>query len=301
MKKLTVLGIILILAANSASSYIIDNLIITDSLNEDLSIDENIYLSITNNRTQNFTLTLPKNSNNITINNKEHNNKSINIPLDCEKCSLEISYSIDDAIIYKNNHHSFSRRLDIPQKPKVLNYKVTIPKGQIIDSADNTAPIIPQPTNIDTDGKTITITWTETNPDLPKIYYVSYTEGDPEEETGKEITEELKEKEVIILLIMIFALGMFSGIIGEKIRKKKFSNEELPYVPEYLLNPDEKKIINFLSNNKGDINQKNIVKELNWSKSKVSAIMTNLEYKKIVEREKIGRNYKIKLLKNIGK
>jgi uncharacterized membrane protein len=47
------------------------------------------------------------------------------------------------------------------------------------------------------------------------------------------------------------------------------------------------------------MNQKDIGKKLEWSKSKVSAIMTNLEYKKIVEREKIGRNYKVELKKEL--
>ena len=48
------------------------------------------------------------------------------------------------------------------------------------------------------------------------------------------------------------------------------------------------------------MNQKELVKALDWSKSKVSAIVTNLEYKKIVQREKFGRNYKVELVKEIG-
>jgi predicted transcriptional regulator len=73
-------------------------------------------------------------------------------------------------------------------------------------------------------------------------------------------------------------------------------------VPSSLLSPDEKVIVGFLKKKdakKSPINQKEIGRELGWSKSKVSAVLSNLYYKKIIDREKFGRNYKVKLVKDV--
>jgi uncharacterized membrane protein len=70
-------------------------------------------------------------------------------------------------------------------------------------------------------------------------------------------------------------------------------------VPASLLTPDEKTIMNLIKENKNQIRQREVVKILDWSKSKVSAVVSNLEYKKIVRREKFGRNYQIELVKDI--
>ena len=74
-------------------------------------------------------------------------------------------------------------------------------------------------------------------------------------------------------------------------------------IPSSLLSPDEKIVIELLKQKdakNNPVNQKEIGKELNWSKSKVSAILTNLDYKKLIEKEKFGRNYKVKLIKEVS-
>ena len=47
------------------------------------------------------------------------------------------------------------------------------------------------------------------------------------------------------------------------------------------------------------LSQKEVGKSLGWPKSKVSALMTNLERKQIVKRERMGRNYSVELVKDV--
>jgi uncharacterized membrane protein len=94
----------------------------------------------------------------------------------------------------------------------------------------------------------------------------------------------------------MFIIGI---IIGFVLNKQLHKRTAVPIISSSLLSPDEKKVIAHLRG-KGFVNQKEIGKEMNWSKSKVSAIISNLSYKKMIEKEKIGRNYKVKLIKDIN-
>ena len=91
-------------------------------------------------------------------------------------------------------------------------------------------------------------------------------------------------------------VGLAIGII---IKSKKKEQDQSESVPGYLLTPDEKSIIQVLGDNKGTMHQKQMGKDLNWSKSKVSAVISALEHKKIVSKEKLGRSYKVTLEKKV--
>ena len=74
------------------------------------------------------------------------------------------------------------------------------------------------------------------------------------------------------------------------------SAENLQSGPQSLFNPDEKKVLSVIRDHGMQIKQKDIALKLDWSRSKVSAIVSNLEYKKVIRREKTGRNFDITLV-----
>jgi uncharacterized membrane protein len=300
LKKAFLALFITILVLGTVCGYTIENIIISDHLNEDHSIEESLFIQLKNNTRESFSFTFPENAYSIFMNGKTVIviNNSAQYPLACEKCSLNISYKLDNTIKKDKDAEIFSRTLNFPKSPVQMEYTVYLTPGYIIEYNPIDPSIVPSETGLKTDGKHIIITWLENSPGLPKRYFVRYKNF--EDVSTPSFAQELTESPVLIIIIMTFVFSVIFGLFLSRFIRKTKKRVELPYVPSSLLNPDEKTIINKLKENKNKMNQKELVKSLDWSKSKVSSIVTNLEYKKIVKREKFGRNYKVELVKEIG-
>ncbi len=62
------------------------------------------------------------------------------------------------------------------------------------------------------------------------------------------------------------------------------------------LSEDEKEILDEIKR-AGEITQDSLRFRLNWSKAKISTILTNLDKREIIQRERIGKTYKVYLQK----
>ncbi len=285
-----------------AWASVLSNISISDMLTEDLSINETLSIKILENTESSFLITPPKNAHSIKTNYNQtvsHNN-TVSIVLNCKTCSIEISYVIPDVIKSETNgEYSFTRSLNLPKIPKSLGYKVSLPAGYAIRAGDETEPsIVPQPNSIETDGRAIIVRWAEENPVLPKLYSIRYVKYDAQEKALQRFGSLFSRMEVWVIIIVSLLAGASFCLLFKKFFKKKITLG-FAFIPSSLLNPDEKIVISLLKKNSNKMRQKEIVRELGWSKSKVSAIMTNLEHKKIVKREKFGRNYSVELVKQI--
>lgn len=292
--------------SQNSTAYNLESVQIKDSLTETGKLLEEMTLIMTNNTNDILNLHLPKDAYNIKISGKETKteNNTLNLKTACVDCKITLSYELKN--IVKNigaDTDIFSRTMYLPKQPANLIYSIKIPIGKKINLNDNTN-IIPKNSHISTDGEGIIVNWEEQNPDLPKIYQVKYSGHENSEEIIPEYVNELKETSVLIIILIALILGLIAGWHGQIIhtnRKKQITKKtEITEIPSSLFNPDEKIIINKIKENNNQIKQKELGKQLNWSKSKVSAIITNLEYKKIIRREKIGRNYDIFLEKDMS-
>lgn len=299
-KKIVFLALFITLAFN-VFALTIHEARVKDILDDDLSIKESMTLTLTNNTKDTFNIILPKDSYNIYVNNKSTLSKdnSITIPLSCTLCNINISYKLDNVIRKDKSQYLFSRVLNFPTDPSLMSYEIYIPPGSVVGTNNTDPSIVPTESNIRTDGKSIIIVWNELNPSMPKQYTVRYT-GEESLEKNSEFTTELSEWQVWVLILVFLMIGVGIGYALREYYHRSL-NRSLPYVPSQLLSPDERSIIKVLMHNDKVMNQKEIGKSLNWSKSKVSAIITNLEYKEIINREKIGRNYKVELIKAVDK
>jgi len=64
------------------------------------------------------------------------------------------------------------------------------------------------------------------------------------------------------------------------------------------LSDDEKKILDEIKR-AGEITQDSLRFRLNWSKAKISTILTNLDKRELIQRERIGKTYKVYLQKTV--
>jgi len=107
--------------------------------------------------------------------------------------------------------------------------------------------------------------------------------------------EELSETTVIFIMIFFFLIGCLTMYFFMKRKIKKIPNSS---VPSYVLSSDEKLIFDVIKTDPG-INQKQIGKKVNYSKAKVSNLISELEQKQLIRREKFGRSFKVFVKKKL--
>ncbi|MDO8740743.1 MAG: hypothetical protein Q7J54_04210 [Candidatus Woesearchaeota archaeon] len=98
----------------------------------------------------------------------------------------------------------------------------------------------------------------------------------------------------INLISLIFALGL--GFLASLyLFKMKIEDKEYKILRK-ALSDDKKKIFDEIKK-AGEITQDSLRFRLNWSKSKVSTILTDLDKMNLIQRERVGKTYKVYLQK----
>ncbi len=295
------LSLLLVLASPVVHATV-QSVLIEDRL-EGTSVRESITLDIVENTRSSLSFGLPPGAREVTLNGNAASiaNGTLDIALSCQMCRVRIAYVLDGAVAAEGvDTLIYTRTLNLPQDPERLRYQVILPPGTFIDSRDAQADpaIVPQESAIKSDGKNIIIEWDVTSPTLPIRYFVRFSNHEAVEDLRSEILSELAEWPFWTLALLALLLGVGLGMALQRYRTKSIEMT-LPYVPASLLSPDERTVLTVLEEHR-TMMQKELGKRLNWSKSKISAIVSNLDHKGIIAREKIGRNYRITLLKEMG-
>ena len=100
---------------------------------------------------------------------------------------------------------------------------------------------------------------------------------------------------LIIALIIGVIVSFYLFKQNEKDKDRERKDNELDIIKR-VLSEDEKKVLNEVKKAK-EITQDSLRFRLNWSKAKISTILTNLDKKGIVQRERTGKTYKVYLEK----
>ncbi len=292
----------LLLSCTTAVQATIQDVAVTDTLHADHGLEEELLIHIVRNNQSVFSLDLPAQADQIKVGNATVplQNNTLILPLACTDCQISIAFVLPDAITALGAHqYEFARTLNLPSSPATLNYTVNLPVGYILaEQASGSAPVvIPGADDLTTDGRSVSIHWYQKSPVLPQQFVVIYEDHESVESSVLEVGTELQESTVWILLLIVFIIG---GVLGAVIwyARHRSLQSILPYVPSSLLSPDELACVRLLRKGK-TMSQKALAKELGWSKSKMSAVMTSLAYKQVVKREKQGRNYLLTLNREV--
>ena len=101
----------------------------------------------------------------------------------------------------------------------------------------------------------------------------------------------------MILAVFIGIIVSFYIFKHEKPLPQKLSHEQEYEIIKKALSDDEKAILSEISK-AGEITQDSLKYRLNWSKAKISTILTNLDKMNLIQRERTGKTYKVYLQKN---
>ncbi|MCD6092624.1 MAG: winged helix-turn-helix transcriptional regulator [Candidatus Aenigmarchaeota archaeon] len=219
--------------------------------------------------------------------------------LDCDVRKSDLGTSIVcDNIHEKKITYSFAAQRMVKPGRTVKMFSYSFPITDIINRFEVTAklplasgiiekeklegtglkPFSPENGEEGSDGRRIYVKWVFNNPTLGKAIGISVI-YEPVFEFVEIVIIAIT---VVVILIMIFSVLFF--------KRRGAVKDVLP-----VLNEPERKVMEMVLKSKGSIDQRNIVRELDYSKSKISRTIQSLEQRGLIKTTKRGRSNKITL------
>lgn len=190
--------------------------------------------------------------------------------------TADLTYETSGLVTPQNGINIFRYSQSIYRPVDTYNFKVILPEGTgIVDQANVSTPVIsPENGEVGSEGRRIHVEWDE-NPSFETLSFeVNYEQLSP-------------DFRPVIILITLFLLAL--GVV-KFYRDRKSKNEVSDVIDS--LTEDEKLVFKLIQEEES-ILQKDIVQESDYSKAKISGVVSSLEQKDMVTKEKEGRSNRI--------
>lgn len=229
---------------------------------------------------------------------------SYNEEIDCITTQEAIGYSIlcnklnADSLLYTfqttditKNFNEFTRfdyMFPITNIVSNISIRIDLPLGTAVAEENKLAnfgakPFMPDNALQSTDGRVIYLSWGFEKPRLGESIQVSL------------YFEQLsKENQVQQLVAIIMLIGVFAAIAVLFIHSKRSSVKDVLPV---LTNP-EREVMQILIRENKEVDQRLVVKELDYSKSKISRVISELEKRGLIDKRIKGRTNILRLRKS---
>ena len=177
-----------------------------------------------------------------------------------------LAFEVKDSVEQIKKQYVFHAVFFNPIPDNSLSIELSLPPGYIL--SEESSGVLPKPSQMLTDGKTITLLWNydKSTEEIPII--VLYERG---------IIEDSSKTPYFILgaiIILILAIFLFVYFKTQKDTKNIILN---------TLTPDEQTVVKIINKNPG-ILQKEAVTQLNYSKHKMSKLVARLEEKGMINK-----------------
>lgn len=293
MRKLILICLLLLMVGLSTASNI---------ESEDISIDiagsnVNVEIEVTELTTESLTYSTSHDVENLEAHiNEDHveceiNRLQVGSVIECptEKqgnFTANLDFDSQNMVESRNGIEVFQYRKTFSSLTEDFRKEVILPEGTgIVDEESVSEPVI-LPTEHDTGstGRQITVSW-DRQPSLGESveFQVMFEEIAEEEEEN--------EQQWIYTVIILFAIGAATaGLIAWK----KINRPDIENLYDNL-SEDEIQLLDLLRDNNGEILQKDAVNQSDYSKAKISEVVSSLEEKEIITKEKEGRSNMLKI------
>lgn len=212
------------------------------------------------------------------------------------KCNVKAynftyAFSASDMLSKKGGFNSFNYRFNIPVATEHYSAKIELPVGSALvpqDKLQGTGLMPFEPvwdnepnrsSSKGSDGRTIFVSWTLTNPKVgegidARVIYEAFDNG---------------LQAISFAMVIVVALGLIGAAY---VFRRRSYRHVLPVLTE-----SERRTMEILLRGNKPVDQRAIIKELDYSKPKVSRLVHDLQQRGLVEVERKGRNNLIKLRK----
>lgn len=199
--------------------------------------------------------------------------------------TVQMEFNEEGLTSLRNNAEIFNYAHSIYRPTEVYNLRVLLPSGTgLIDQNNASTPVVsPSEYNVGSNGQQIFVEWTS-RPQIGETlrYSLMY-------EAYSQTSDYLKLAGSIIALLIISSTGYIVW--------KRKNRESIDEIYEDL-SEDEIDIIELLVENDGSMLQKDVVNSSNYSKAKISGLVSGLVDKEVITKEKEGRSNKLTISKN---
>lgn len=196
--------------------------------------------------------------------------------------TVDLEYKTSGLVNSQNGISIFRYSQSIYRPISEYNFKVILPQSAgIVDQENLSTPVIsPENGEVGSEGRRIHVEWTE-NPSLGDT--VSF------EVTHENLSTEFRWLVVIVTLVILSA-GFIRFYRRRDTENKDDGEVESDKLEE--LTEDEKLVLD-LVDVEGGMLQKDIVDRSEYSKAKISGVVSGLEEKEFIEKEAEGRSNRI--------
>lgn len=222
-----------------------------------------------------------------------------------EVANITAEFISVDAVAAFNNTYILSTSYSLFANVKMFEFVLRLPEGTGFKNIET--DIVPAPAQITTDGRAIILKWFESNPKEFRVFVryeplppptttppetVSPVTRPPETpSTYKQLTGTIVKNFYSVLFLSVLLLILIAYSLFNLMRKKK---EEELYNKIEILKEDEQHILKLLTEENG-MEQRELQDRTNFSKAKLSKILTELEKRSVIRKESIGKKNKIYL------
>lgn len=194
-----------------------------------------------------------------------------------ENFTVELDYKTSGIVNRQNNVNIFRYSQSIYRPIENYNIKVLLPEGTgLIDQEDISTPVIePKGGVVGSEGRRIHIEWNQ-EPSLGETvsFQATYEQLSPNYTTI-----------IVSIVLILLSIGIVRFYREHKSKSK--ASEVIDSLSE-----DEQDVLKILREEE-DMLQKDIVDRSEYSKAKISGVISALEEKEIIEKEKEGRSNRV--------
>ncbi|MFZ3077348.1 MAG: MarR family transcriptional regulator [Candidatus Aenigmatarchaeota archaeon] len=204
---------------------------------------------------------------------------------------LTLEYDSFDLVTKVDNQFLYKQEFTIPFETTQLSFKAMLPEGMFLSSGGVFQQYLPVNGEKGSDGRRIFVSWRKENLGAGESFdtQISYEATSDNSQIMALFTGGLLGLGAIIVMLIIGFWFFF----------KRFKRNIKIVLP--VLKGDEKTILELIIRDKGNTNQKLLVRESNFSKARVSKILKSLQERGIVKLEREGRGNNVYLVKDFNK
>ncbi len=219
----------------------------------------------------------------------------------------DVLYEFEDpsAVTFFNGSYILSTSFPLLANVKRFDLTLRLPEGTGLN--DPAVDVVPAPSEITSDGRAIILKWSENNPTDFRIFVRYVPLPPPEESTTSTTTSttlqpvtthspaktNMLQSEGLLLFLSIFMLLIFAVLLSMRLRARTSIHDKIE-----ILKEDEQLILKIVAEDDG-IEQREIQRRTDFSKTKVSKILSELERREAIRKESMGKKNKIYLTQKL--
>ncbi|MBC5793092.1 MAG: hypothetical protein H8Z69_03570 [Nanohaloarchaea archaeon] len=198
--------------------------------------------------------------------------------------SVKLNFSSDNLVSTRQNANILRYSHSVYRPTQEYRMRVLLPQGTgLLDEDEVSIPVVsPEDYRTGSNGRRIFVEWDQ-NPQLGDTLNFQIVYDKYENSNGFPVAMALS----ILTTLIVAGLGYFGY--------KRLNRESVESVYDQL-SSDEIDVIELLRENEGEMLQKDVVDRSDYSKAKISGVVSELVDKEIVTKEKEGRSNKLRIV-----